>query len=71
MHRLTGGRRTDLASVSLETFMQVAENDCSEPTLPDAALHTNVWFSRGCQKRAKIKLSFTKGLCHKNFQCYR
>ena len=39
-----------------------------EPSLPNAALRTNFRFSRGGQKRAKIKLGFAKGLCHKILQ---
>jgi hypothetical protein len=39
-------------------------NGREEPIVPNAALHMNVWFSRGCQKCAKIKLSFARLQTH-------
>jgi len=40
----------------------------NEPTSTNAAGRTNVRTSRRGQKRDKIKVSFAKSLCHKNFQ---
>jgi len=48
-----------------------AANSGSEPTLPDAALCTNVRSFGLGQKRDKIKGSFAKGLWHKIFQRFR
>jgi hypothetical protein len=47
------------------TFVRRAANTSREPIFPDTVLCTDVWFSRSCHKRAKTKLSFAKGLCHK------
>jgi hypothetical protein len=54
-----------------QSFETSAENGCFEPITLDAALRTNVRFSRCGQKRDKIKPSFAKGLWHKIFQGFR
>ncbi len=44
------------------TLVRHAANGRCEPLLPDAALCADARFSRGGQKRAKIKQSFAKGM---------